>query len=128
MSAYRRWFYAAAVYNTVWGCGAVTLASSTGWRVVGMFVLVYAPAYVWVARYPERHAHLVLVAMLGKILGPVGFAYGVSTGVLGPSYALIVVANDIVWWPPFAGYLRAAARASGGWRALLCGYAPSSSR
>lgn len=128
MTTYRAWFYAAAAYNAVWGSAVILFAHTTGWRVVGMFVLVYAPAYFWVARCPERHAHLVLVAMLGKVLGPLGFAFGLAAGALSPAFGLMVLTNDVVWWPAFAGYLRAAARESGGWGPLLAGYGPSSSR
>ena len=53
---YRKWFYAAALYNLVWGSinvlfpyllfdllGMVRPAYLALWQVVGMFVLVYAP-------------------------------------------------------------------------------------
>lgn len=68
MAKYRPWLYAAAVYNLAWG-GTVAIAPSVlgagedvSWRIVGMLVAVYAPAYFWAARYPERHAHLIAVA------------------------------------------------------------------
>jgi hypothetical protein len=72
LAGYRPWFYAAAAYNLIWGA-AVTLRPSwlfevlgidqpnylPLWQVVGMFVLVFAPAYWWAGRFPERHAHLI---------------------------------------------------------------------
>ena len=91
---FRRWFYAAAVYNLVWGTtfvlapGPVVRALGvahpdlTAWRVVGMLVLVYAPAYWWAAGSPSQHAHLIAIATLGKVLGPLGFAWAAASGAL----------------------------------------------
>jgi hypothetical protein len=121
LARYRGWFFAAAIYNAVWGTGAIVVAQPAGWRVVGMFVLVYAPAYWWVARRPAQHPHLVAIALLGKILGPTGFVYAAATGQLPPVYGLMILTNDVLWWPAFAAYLRTAARARGGWRAFLAG-------
>jgi hypothetical protein len=86
-----------------------------------MMVLVYAPAYWWAARDPERHAHLVAIGLLGKVLGPVGFAWAVATGRLPQAFALVILTNDVLWWPAFASFVRTAARAHGGWRPFLLG-------
>jgi hypothetical protein len=118
---FRGWFYAAAAYNLCWGVGAIVLARSDGWRVVGMLVAVYAPAYWWVARAPERHVHLVLVASLGKLLGPLALAVGLALGRADPRLLLVIATNDLLWWPAFAAYLRSAVPAQGGWRAVLSG-------
>lgn len=96
---YRYWFYAAAVYNLVWGTiniafptlyfQLVRIAPPTLvpiWQVVGMFVLVYAPGYWWAGRYPDRHPHLIIIGLLGKILGPLGFAWAVLTGQIPLSF------------------------------------------
>ncbi len=98
MARYRPWLYGAAVYNLCWGFGAVLLADSSGWKVVGMMVAVYAPAYWWL-----------------------GYAAGVATGAAPAALGFVVLANDLVWWPAFVGFVRSAARAAGGWRALLVG-------
>jgi hypothetical protein len=79
LDGYRPWFYAAAVYNLAWGgstivfpetwfelLGAASNGSLVFWQLVGMFVLVFAPGYWWAARAPERHAHLILVGLLGN--------------------------------------------------------------
>jgi hypothetical protein len=131
---YRPWFYAAAIYNFVWGAVNIlfprfffrligmpepnTLAL---WQVVGMFVLAYAPAYWWAARYPARHRHLIVIGLLGKILGPVGFVWSVGGGQLPLAFGWTLLTNDLLWWPAFGLYLRDVARACGGWRALLRG-------
>ena len=87
LDRYRPWFYAAALYNFVWGSLNVIFPElffllvgmpppnyPPLWQVVGMFVLVYAPAYWWAARFPARHPHLIAIGLLGKLLGPLGFA------------------------------------------------------
>jgi hypothetical protein len=86
-----------------------------------MLVAVYAPAYFWAARDPERHAHLIAVALLGKALGPLGFLWALGPGELPARFAATIVTNDLVWWPAFALLPRDAARLRGGWRPLLAG-------
>ena len=85
-----------------------------------MFLLVYAPAFWWVARNPERHPHLVLIATVGKVLGPVGFAFAWLAGELPGGVGLLLIGNDFVWLPAFFLYLRAVGRARG-WRTFLTG-------
>jgi small multidrug resistance pump len=134
LARYSPWFYAAALYNLLWGALNVlapeiffTLVSvpfpsqKPLWQVVGMLVLVYAPAYWWVARYPSRHRHLVVIGLLGKILGPLGFAWSLAFGQLPLSFGWTILTNDLLWWPAFALFLRDAARLSGGWRSFLSG-------
>lgn len=134
LAAYRPWFYAAAVYNLAWGLvaivfpgfffGLIGMAAPNYpalWQVVGMFVLVYAPAYWWVGRLPSRHRHLIVIGLLGKVLGPLGFVWSAVSGQLPLAFGLTLLTNDLVWWPAFALFLRDAARLSGGWAALLRG-------
>ncbi len=111
---YRRWFYAAAVYNAVWGIAVVLFpgallrisgVNSTGAlplvQVIGMMVGVYAYGYYLVAREPERYCGLIWIALAGKTLGPLGFIYSASTGALPWSFGWICVCNDVIWWPVF---------------------------
>lgn len=133
LKRYRPWFYAAAVYNLVWG--SVTIFFPTWffkivdmpeseylalWQVVGMFVLVYAPAYWWAGRFPERHPHLVAIGLAGKILGPVGFVWSLVLGNLPARFGLTILTNDLIWWPAFFLYLRDVVREQG-WVNLLRG-------
>jgi hypothetical protein len=131
---YRPWFYAAAIYNFVWGAvnvlfprfffGLIGMAEPNYlplWQVVGMFVLAYAPAYWWAARFPARHRHLIVIGLLGKILGPIGFVWSVGSGQLPLAFGWTILTNDLLWWPAFGLYLRDVARACGGWAALIRG-------
>lgn len=131
---YRPWFYAAALYNLVWGTvnilapnlvfeliGMSRPSHGALWQVVGMFVLVYAPAYLWAARHPGQHRHLILIGLLGKILGPIGFLGSAVTGQLPLSFGWVILTNDLIWWPAFILYVRDVTRLCGGFKALLLG-------
>jgi small multidrug resistance pump len=134
LDRFRPWLAAAAIYNLLWGSITIVFPDALFrflrmplpsylplWQVVGMFVLVYAPAYGWAARRPSAHGHLILVGMLGKILGPLGFLWALASGQLPLRFGLVILTNDLLWWPAFACYLQAAARVHGGWKAFLLG-------
>ena len=105
----QRWLYAAAAYNAVWGTAVVVFAGPVAWKCVGMMVACYAPGYWWAARRPLPE--IVAVGLLGKILGPVGFAWAASTGRLPLQFGFVILFNDALWWPAFVAYLRACAAA-----------------
>ncbi len=134
LTRFRPWLAAAAVYNLLWGSLTIVFPDAlfrflrmplpsypAFWQVVGMFVLVYAPAYGWAARHPSAHGHLVLVGMVGKILGPIGFLWALASGQLPLRFGVVILTNDLLWWPAFACYIQVMARVHGGWRALLMG-------
>lgn len=134
LSRFSGWFYCAAVYNLIWGSIIILFPNlvfdeigmsrpnhTALWQVVGMFVLVYAPAYWWAARYPFRFRHMILIGMLGKVLGPIGFIWSAVTGALPISFGWIILTNDLIWWPAFALYLKAIIKLSGDVTSLLLG-------
>ena len=133
-AAWRPWFYAAAAYNLAWGAVTILRPSLLFdaldieppnylplWQVVGMFVLVFAPAYWWAAHDPERHAHLIVIGMLGKLLGPIGFVWAVAFSDFPAIFGVTIVTNDLIWYPAFLSFLWRVAGARGGWRRLLSG-------
>ncbi len=130
-----RWLQAAGVYNLVWG--AVVVAAPNAlfdlagmqrmqypeiWQCVGMVVGVYGVAYLLAARDHRTHWPIVLVGLLGKILGPIGFALAFARGTFSPVFAITILTNDLVWWIPFGMMLWDAARSRG---QLPSGPAPS---
>jgi hypothetical protein len=121
LAGFRSWLYAAAVYNACWGTAVALGAGSAAWKAVGLLVLVYAPAYWWAARDPERHAHLVAIGLLGKVLGIIGFAWAAATGRLPVAFGLVILTNDAIWVPAFSAFVARAAEAHGGWRTFLAG-------
>src|SRR5512146_2585699 len=76
----------AGIYNLLWGGLAVLFPAAPFrwmqietpnypalWQCIGMLVGVYGIGYLVVASAPTRHWPIVLVGLLGKILGPLGF-------------------------------------------------------
>lgn len=125
----RRTLGLAAAYNLTWGAWVVLrpldLFILTGadpplypsiWQCVGMIVGVYGFGFAIAARDPYRHWPIVLVALMGKIFGPIGFAWMLATtspdspGRLPLSWGWTLVGNDFIWWVPFSAILYGAAR------------------
>lgn len=120
-----QWLRAAGVYNVVWGLLTLVypgwLFDLTGlprpeypfiWQCVGMIVGVYGVGYWIAAGNPARHWPIVLVGLLGKLFGPIGYASGVVAGWLGLTglpfvaavpveFGVTIPTNDLVWWVPF---------------------------
>ena len=128
---YRRWFYAAAIYNAVWGSAVIlfprlllriagiNVSGASGAsdavplvQVIGMMVGVYAYGYYLLAREPTRYSGLIWIALAGKTLGPVGFVYSASTGALPWSFGWVCLFNDVIWWPVFWRFALTHARRS----------------
>lgn len=115
---YRAVFQAAAAYNVAWGT-VVVLFPNLFFEVfglppinypflmsgIGMFVGVYGYGYWAVAREPRRYPQLVVVGLLGKTLGPIGWAWNVWLGTIPARTLWTNVFNDLVWIPFFVGYL-----------------------
>jgi hypothetical protein len=71
-----------------------------------MVVGVYGILYAEVARVPERGFLLAAVGLLGKVLGPIGLAVLIARGEWPARSVVLCLTNDLVWWVPFAIYLR----------------------
>lgn len=117
---------AAAAYNLAWGAFAIlsplTIFQLAGfqplplypelWQCIGMIVGVYGIGYGIAASNPTRHWPIVLVGLLGKIFGPIGFAGAVASGRFPAAMGWTILTNDLIWWIPFTGILWHAARVS----------------
>jgi hypothetical protein len=111
----------AAVYNLVWGAFIVLFPSLPfQWggipvpnypclcQCIGMIVGVYGIGYWIAAVNPARHWPIVLVGLLGKVFGPIGFVWCASRGELPWIAGFTILTNDVIWWIPFLLTLRAA--------------------
>jgi len=108
------WLKLAGIYNLVFGIAVILfpnllfeLCKITSprypeiWQCVGMIVGVYGIGYLIASRDPDRHWPIILVGLLGKILGPFGFLISLINGTLPWIFGIVILFNDIVWWPPF---------------------------
>lgn len=115
---YGRWFLAAAIYNLVWGVAVILFPrlpfrllgidlpqpdalAIQFWQCIGMFVMVFAIGYWALWRDPERYAIFAVIALLGKIFGPIGFVWGWWQGIMPGQVGLTILTNDLLWWPAF---------------------------
>lgn len=123
---HRAVFVAAGLYNICWGAYAVIdpqwLFRFAGmppethpeiFMTLGMVLGLYGVLYLEVARRPAYGFPVAAVGLAGKILGPAGWAWLVITGRWPIASGVIVLTNDLIWWVPFALYLR---DAPAGWR------------
>ncbi len=127
MIRYRRWyritFCLAGVYNILWGLYA---AWDPQWLFrfadlplqnhpqifvcLGMVVGLYGIVYLEIARVPERGWLLAAVGLIGKVLGSIGLAGLILSGQWPIATIVLCLSNDLIWWIPFALYLKEAWR------------------
>ena len=129
MSTHRLTLAAAGIYNIAWGLYAALdpqwLFRVAGlppqnhpqiFMTLGMVLGVYGLLYLEAARRPEHGFPIAAVGLLGKVLGPAGWVYLYATGEWPLASGVILLTNDLIWWVPFAWYLR---DAWPHWRATL---------
>lgn len=115
----------AAFYNLAWGAFVVLFPLlpfqwadleppnyPSLWQCIGMIVGVYGIGYGIAALDPVRHWPIVLVGLLGKIFGPIGFVWNAAHGTLPWVAGLTILTNDLAWWIPFGLILLHARRES----------------
>ncbi|MBY0527223.1 MAG: alkyl hydroperoxide reductase [Gemmataceae bacterium] len=117
--------WAAAAYNICFGVLVVVFPEAAFrwadmeppnypalWQCIGMIVGVYGVGYAIAAGDPLRHWPIVLVGLLGKVFGPIGFLEAALRGTLPWHAGLVNVTNDLIWWAPFSLILFRATRNS----------------
>jgi len=113
--------FAAGIYNIIWGAvvvlfpmlmfdllGMETPNYPEFWQCVGMIVGVYGVGYLAAARNPFTHWPITLVGLLGKVLGPIGFAKALIEERFPIAFGLNIITNDLIWWIPFFFILKGA--------------------
>jgi hypothetical protein len=118
-SFHRAVFIAAGAYNIAWGiysaidpqwlfrfAGLAPLDHPAVFSCLAMVVGLYGILYLDVARRPEQGWLIAAVGLAGKILGPIGMAELIARGVWPLSAGMLCLTNDLIWWIPFALYLR----------------------
>jgi len=116
---YRAAFLAAGVYNIVWGIYSAVdpqwlfryahlplLNHPAVFSCLAMVIGLYGVLYLEVARRPEQGWLIAAVGLAGKVLGPIGLVVLIARGVWPRSTIVLCLTNDLIWWIPFALYLR----------------------
>ena len=110
----RRTLWLAGWYNVLWGAWAILFPAAwfdwSGmprpnhpwlWQCIGMIVGVYGVGYWLAATDPLRHWPVVFVGFLGKLFGPIGFAWNAARGEVPWIAGIVNITNDLVWLWPF---------------------------
>jgi uncharacterized membrane protein len=113
-SWHSRWLLAAALYNIGFGIWAglfpqqafqlFGMESDTPlflWQTIGMIVGVYGIGYGIASINEQKHMPIVLVGLLGKVFGPIGFLYTYFNGDITLAFGTMILLNDLIWYPAF---------------------------
>ena len=114
----------AAVYNIVWGAWQVLAPDSffalmgmtpmnhpMVWQGLGMVIGLYGLAYYWASYDYIRHWPIVMIGLMGKVFGPLGYIYNIAMGTAPASFGYTLIPNDLIWWIPFVMMLNHAGKA-----------------
>jgi len=115
---YSKLFIIAGIYNIVWGlfsacypqwlydfCDLERLNQPQIFQCLAMVVGVYGLLYIEVGRRLHEGFAIIAVGLLGKVLGPIGWAYNVISGEWPLKSIILILTNDLIWWIPFTAYL-----------------------
>lgn len=115
---YRFVFLLAGLYNFAFGLwtlvrpqsfftlfGLEPLNHPAVWQCLGMVVGVYGAGYLWAAFNLDRARPIIALGLAGKVLGPLGWVAVAASGDWPTHTGLLIVFNDLVWWPPFSLFL-----------------------
>jgi hypothetical protein len=117
-SPYRLIFGLAAIYNIAFGLWTCLWPQTffewmkmvppnypSLWSCLGMVVGLYGLLYAYATARLERAFPIILVGLIGKILGPIGWVLVVKSGEWPWHTFPLVLGNDILWWVPFALFI-----------------------
>jgi hypothetical protein len=118
---YRVVFTLAGLYNLSWGlftiidpqavfrfAGMEPINHPAFVQCLGMVIGLYGIGYLEVARFPEDGFALAGIGLAGKVFGP----FGALVLILRPEnpwpwqFGALNLCNDLIWWVPFAFYMR----------------------
>jgi len=75
-------------------------------RAMAASIAAFGIAYAYAAKRPQRAKLIAAAGLLAKILPPIAWGIAVACGAWPPRTFLLVLCDDLVWWIPFALYLR----------------------
>lgn len=107
--------YVAGVYNISAACFAFLYPPQIGypelWRYLGAITAAYGVVYLLIAARPFQYWPIVFAGLFKALLGPLSISHFAVIGALSMRMTILIVANDVIWWIPFALILEGAYRA-----------------
>ena len=105
---------AAGIYNLIFGAVCVLTPNlifelvkmdapkyAFLWQCIGMIVGVYGIGYIAASKNYITHWPIILVGLLGKIFGPIGFLDAAINQSIKWEFGYIIILNDLIWLFPF---------------------------
>lgn len=115
---WRFFFTVAGAYNLLMGatviarpnivfnfCGAPPLNYPSVMQGLAMVIGLYGLGYLHIARRPHEGEMLAFIGLLGRIGGPIAWAFAVRAHELPLSSLPFIIINDLLWIPGFLEYL-----------------------
>ena len=84
------------------------------WQGVGLVMGIFGIGLLLAAKNPIQHWMIVLTGLVKFTLGIIGFGSALIHQEIAPRSLWLMVADDLVWWVPFAAILWASVRAHTG--------------
>ncbi|MES2438760.1 MAG: AhpC/TSA family protein [Verrucomicrobiota bacterium] len=84
------------------------------WQGVGLVMGVFGVSLILAAKNPMQHWMIVLTGLLKFTLGIIGFGAALFHNEIPLRSAWMMIADDLIWWPPFAVMIWACIRAHTG--------------
>jgi hypothetical protein len=81
------------------------------WQGLGMVIGLYGLAYYWASYDYIRHWPIVMIGLMGKVFGPLGYIYNIAMGTAPASFGYTLIPNDLIWWIPFVMMINHARKA-----------------
>lgn len=105
----------AGIYNILWGISVVFFPQFWFqfvnlelpnyiplWQFMGMTSAIFGLGFIMASFNPLRNWVIVLMGLLLKMLGPIGFLYYYLHHEIPGVIINMHITNDIIWWIPFA--------------------------
>lgn len=104
---------AAGIYNILFALWAIffpshyfdlnslPLQNQSLWQCIGMIVGLYGLAYMIASTDIVRYWPIVLIGLLGKVFGPLGYVYNLFIGETAVAGLVVIFFNDLIWLIPF---------------------------
>ena len=75
-------------------------------RMMAASIAAFGIAYAYAVKRPQRARWIAAAGLAAKILPPLAWIVAVASGAWPLRTGVLILLDDVVWWIPFAIYLR----------------------